>query len=59
MVDNIIISVKSMTVAKFEKKNREWRYEYITLLMRDQENIEKGEDKAIILIQKLIADKRM
>ena len=24
------------------KKNREWRREYMTLLMRDQENIEKG-----------------
>lgn len=24
------------------RKNREWRYEYMTLLMRDQENIEKG-----------------
>ena len=24
------------------KENREWRYEYMTLLMRDQENIEKG-----------------
>lgn len=24
------------------KKNREWRHEYMTLLMRDQENLEKG-----------------
>ena len=24
------------------KKNREWRHEYMTLLMRDQENMEKG-----------------
>ena len=24
------------------KMNREWRHEYMTLLMRDQENIEKG-----------------
>lgn len=24
------------------KKNREWRHEYMTLLMRDQENVEKG-----------------
>ncbi len=24
------------------RKNREWRHEYMTLLMRDQENIEKG-----------------
>ena len=27
---------------KEAKKNREWRREYMTLLMRDQENIEKG-----------------
>ncbi len=40
------------------KKNREWRHEYMTLLMRDQENVEKGEDKMIVLVQKLVADKR-
>ena len=40
------------------KKNREWRHEYMTLLMRDQENVEKGEDKMLILVQKLVADKR-
>ena len=27
---------------KEAKRNREWRYEYMTLLMRDQENIEQG-----------------
>lgn len=27
------------------KKNREWRHEYMTLLMRDQENVEKGEER--------------
>ena len=27
---------------KEAKKSREWRHEYMTLLMRDQENIEKG-----------------
>jgi len=49
------------------KKNREWRHEYMTLLMRDQENIEKGrqegrqegEDKMLVLVQKLIFDKRI
>lgn len=30
------------------KKNREWRHEYMTLLMRDQENIEKGIKKGIL-----------
>ena len=29
------------------KKNREWRHEYMTLLMRDQENIEKGIEQGI------------
>ena len=29
------------------KKNREWRREYMTLLMRDQENIEKGIEQGI------------
>ena len=44
------------------KKNREWRHEYMTLLMRDQENVEKGkeygEELMLSLIQKLLADKR-
>lgn len=30
------------------RKNREWRHEYMTLLMRDQENIEKGMEKGKI-----------
>ncbi len=29
------------------KKNRKWRHEYMTLLMRDQENIEKGREEGI------------
>ena len=29
------------------KKNREWRHEYMTLLMRDQENIERGIEQGI------------
>lgn len=32
---------------KEAKKNREWRHEYMTLLMRDQENIEKGIEQGI------------
>ena len=32
---------------KAAKKNREWRHEYMTLLMRDQENIEKGIQQGI------------
>ena len=30
------------------KRNREWRHEYMTLLMRDQENMEKGMEKGKI-----------
>ena len=29
------------------RKNREWRHEYMTLLMRDQENLEKGIEKGM------------
>ena len=32
---------------KEAKKNREWRHEYMTLLMRDQENIEKGMEQGM------------
>ena len=32
---------------KMAKKNREWRHEYMTLLMRDQENVERGMEKGI------------
>ena len=55
---------KDSYVEKLEKavqearKNREWRHEYMTLLMRDQENVEKGEELMLTLIQKLVADKR-
>lgn len=30
------------------KKNREWRHEYMTLLMRDKENVEKGKELMIV-----------
>ena len=44
------------------KKNREWRREYMTLLMRDQENLEKGieqgENRYALLTQKLLQEKR-
>ena len=29
------------------KRNREWRHEYMTLLMRDLENLEKGREEGI------------
>lgn len=56
------------------KKNRKWRHEYMTLLMRDQENQEigeergiikgerqgilKGEERMLMLIEKLAEEKR-
>ena len=38
---------KLKAAVKRAKKNREWRHEYMTLLMRDQENIEKGMEKGM------------
>lgn len=62
------ISSEDDFVKKLEKavkearENREWRHEYMTLLMRDQENIEKGrsegEERILESIQKLIVDQR-
>lgn len=43
---------------KKAKQNRKWRHEYMTLLMRDQINIEKGEEKLSQLIARLMEDKR-
>ena len=47
---------------KEAKKNREWRHEYMTLLMRDQENVKigekRGEEKMFMLMERLIEDKR-
>ena len=40
------------------KKNREWRHEYMTLLMRDQENVELGEERLAQLILLLNEDGR-
>ena len=30
------------------RKNREWRHEYMTLSIRDQDNIEKGMEKGLV-----------
>ena len=56
------------------KQNKKWRREYMTLLMRDQENIDKGREQGLQegvkqgieqgegriteLMQKLLQDKR-
>ncbi len=38
--------VEKLEIAlKGAKKNRRWRHEYMTLLMRDQENMEKGREE--------------
>lgn len=37
------------------KQNREWRHEYMTLLMRDQVNVEKGIEQGENKLSKLIA----
>ncbi len=39
---------------KEAKKNREWRHEYMTLLMRDQENVKIGEKRGEERLAKLI-----
>ena len=44
---------------KEAKKNREWRHEYMTLLMRDQENQEIGEEMLAKLIMLLNEDGRL
>ena len=44
---------------KEAKKNREWRHEYMTLLMRDQENQEIGEKKMAKLVMLLNEDGRI
>lgn len=53
---------KLETAVEDAKNNREWRQEYMTLLMRDQENREEGivqgEEKLSELIKKLIEDDR-
>jgi len=60
--------IKKLEAAVEEaKKNRKWRHEYMTLLMRDQENIEKGiekgkgvgEEMMLTLIQMLIEHNRL
>lgn len=40
---------------KEAKQNREWRHEYMTLLMRDQVNVEKGIEQGENKLSKLIA----
>ena len=49
---------KLETAVEEAKKNREWRHEYMTLLMRDQENVEAGEERLAQLILMLNEDNR-
>ena len=66
--DHAFVKVLSDEVA-LAKQNKEWRREYMTLLMRDQENIdkgrahgeeglEKGEGRFAELTQRPLQDKR-
>lgn len=49
--------VKKLELAvKEAKRNREWRYEYMTLLMRDQENIEQGIKQGIKVSVSILKD---
>lgn len=61
-VDMDARSVRLEEAVKEAKKNREWRHEYMTLLMRDQENVKigekRGEEKMLSLMERLIEDKR-
>lgn len=56
-VDELEAAVKNA------RKNREWRHEYMTLLMRDQENMEigekRGEERLAQLIRLLSKDNRI
>ncbi len=54
--DSFVQRLKSTVIQA--KKNRKWRHEYMTLLMRDQENQEIGEERMISLIEKLVDDNR-
>ena len=40
------------------RKNREWRHEYMTLMLRDQENLAKGEERMVKLAQILTSAKK-
>ncbi len=42
---------------KKAKQNREWRHEYMTLLMRDQENIERVSKKVLKKVLKKVSKK--
>ena len=63
--DHAFVKALSDEVA-LAKQNKEWRREYMTLLMRDQENIDKGREQGLKegegrfaeLTKKLLQDKR-
>lgn len=58
--DKFIIKLEE--AVKKARLTKEWRREYMTLYMRDRLNIEKGEEKGeekmIVLVEKLVEDKR-
>ena len=40
------------------RRNREWRHEYMTLMLRAQENLAKGEERMVKLAQILTSAKK-
>ena len=45
--DGAAITRKLEDAVQEAKRNREWRHEYMTLAMRDQENIERGMEQGL------------
>lgn len=58
MADNSFVKELEREVQRV-RENKEWRVEYMTLLMRDRENMEKGEERLRSLIEQLMREGRM
>lgn len=58
MTDNSFVKELEREVQRVSE-NKEWRVEYMTLLMRDRENMEKGEERLRSLIEQLMREGRM
>lgn len=58
MTDNSFVKELEWEVQRV-RDNKEWRVEYMTLLMRDRENMEKGEERLRSLIEQLMREGRM
>ena len=56
--DDVFVKELDAEVAKV-RVSKEWRREYMTLLMRDRENVEKGEKLLAKLMEYLLSDGRI